>query len=129
MKNNMNLRSSLILIVFFAFNLLVTSCNKDRGVLYKRIKEGKTIELGVVIPEIGGKRNDTLSMALYPNARWFFMDLGLSQNKQNLNLVRKAIQDDVPVRAKVFEDNSSEIAEIYPASQTEIDQYRKSKVK
>lgn len=49
MKNNMNLRSSLILIVLLAFNLLV-------------------------------------------NARWFFMDLGLLQSKDNLNLIKKAIQ-------------------------------------
>ncbi|PYF77044.1 hypothetical protein [Pedobacter nutrimenti] len=95
----------------------------------KRIKEVAKIDIGIVLPEIRNRRNDTVDLALYPNARVFFIDLGLRDSDHYLDLIRRASQANMPVRAKVFEDNTSEVAEISTPSAQDMETYKKHWVK
>ncbi len=105
---------------------LLVSCNKMTRTLEKRTKNGPTIDFGAGLPEIMGTRNDTVSIALFPSAQYFFIDLGLKQSAQNIKLIKNAKRLNIPVRAKIYEDNRHEIAQIYPATPTDIEKYKKA---
>ena len=90
------------------FLLLVSSCTKQNGkAKEKRIKEGETIEIGLVFPEVRTAKNDTVMLALYPHARFFFIDRGLKNSDSYINLIKKANQADVPLRVRVYKDNQA----------------------
>ncbi|WP_348620722.1 hypothetical protein [Pedobacter lusitanus] len=95
----------------------------------KRVKNGPTIEIGAGAPEIMSVKNDTASIALFPRAQYFFIDLHLKRSEQNIRLIKQANRLGIPVRTKVFKDNVHEIAEIYPANDEEIKNYQKSKIR
>jgi hypothetical protein len=107
------------------FLLLLSSCAKQNGkAKEKRIKEGETIEIGLVFPEVRTAKNDTVMLALYPHARFFFIDRGLKNSDFYINLIKKANQADVPLRVRVFKDNQAEVAEMIPATSQEIEKFR-----
>lgn len=105
--------------------LFLENCSKPVGNTLKRVKEGNMVELGMVIPEIRAKHNDTLNLALYPHARVFFMDMRLKNSEGFIELIKKANKADLPVRVKVYESNQLEVAEITPATREDIKIYRK----
>ncbi|CAL1517407.1 hypothetical protein [Chitinophaga sp. MM2321] len=105
--------------------VLLGSCKKTHDKAQeKRVKEGATLEVGLVLPEIRTTQNDTVKLALYPHARFFFIDLGLKNSDGYIDLIKKANKADVPVRVKVYEDNQAEVAEIYTATKEDIERYR-----
>jgi hypothetical protein len=107
------------------FLLLVSSCTKQNGkAKEKRIKEGETIEIGLVFPEVRTAKNDTVMLALYPHARFFFIDRGLKNSDSYINLIKKANQADVPLRVRVYKDNQAEVAEMILATSQEIEKFR-----
>lgn len=119
-----------LIYTFSAVFLLLSACTKkNTNAKEKRIKNGPTLDLGAGLAEIVMTRNDTASVALFPRAQYFFIDLGLEGSEQNIQLIKEANRLNIPVRAKVFKDNVSEIAEIYPATKEEIEKHKKSKVK
>lgn len=112
-------------ILSIAAILLFASCKKH-GVKTKekRVKEGAMVEIGLVLPEIRTSENDTVKLALYPHARFFFIDLGLKNSDGYINLIKKAVKEDLPVRVKVYKDNQAEVAEIIPATSQDLEKYR-----
>ncbi|KQC00880.1 hypothetical protein [Pedobacter sp. Hv1] len=110
--------------------LIFSACTKKiTNTKEKRIKDGATIEIGAVLPEILSIKNDTASIVLAPRAQYFFIDLGLKGSAQNIKLIKEAKRLAIPVRATVFKDNGNEIAQIYPATEEEIKNYQKAKLK
>lgn len=113
---------SALSVVFLS---LFFSCAKQNGkAKEKRIKEGETIEIGLVFPEVRTAKNDTVMLALYPHARFFFIDLGLKSSDSYINLIKKANKADVPLRVRVYKDNQAEVAEMIPATSEEIEKFR-----
>jgi len=107
------------------FLLLLSSCTKHNGkAKEKRIKEGETIEIGLVFPEVRTTKNDTVMLALYPHARFFYIDLGLKNSDSYIDLIKKANKADVPVRVRVYKDNQAEVAEMIQATNQEIEKFR-----
>jgi hypothetical protein len=114
---------------FLSFCILLSACKTEKTeAKQKRTKDGPTVDMGMGIPGIGLKRNDTLGITLAPSARYFFIDLSLKVSDQNIKLINRANRLDIPVRARVFKNNENEIAEIYPATEKDIERYRKSKI-
>ncbi len=102
--------------------LLLASCHKQNAKVREKI--GDTVEVGLVFPEMRTTNNDTLKLALYPHARFFFLDLGLKNSDGYINLIKKANKADAPVRVRVYKENQAEVAEIIPATIQEIEKIR-----
>jgi hypothetical protein len=118
--------SSIVYSFCLAIMLIPPACTKQNNPdQNKKIKDAPTSELGTVFPEIREIKNDTAKLALYPYATFFIIDLGLKGSEQKLKMIREANKSDVPVKVKVFRDNRSEVAEIYPATKQDIDKYKK----
>lgn len=119
-----------LIYTFCAICLIFSACNhKITNVKETRVKDGETIEIGAVLPEIMFVKNDTASIALFPRAQYFFIDLGLKGSAQNIKLIKQAHRLAIPVRAKVFKDNGNEIAQIYSATEDDLKNYQKAKLK
>lgn len=115
--------------ILAAVCLLFTACSKQvASTQEKRIKEGPTVDFGAALPEIMGIRNDTANIALFPSAQVFFIDLGLKGSAANIKLIKQAKRLNIPVRAKLFKDNSHEIAEIYPATKADLEKYKEAMI-
>jgi len=117
-------------IIFFIFSILsvgfmmfFSSCSKQNE-KRKRVKEGDTIAAGLAFPEIRSTQNDTVKLALYPSASFFFIDLGLKNSDGYIKLIKEANKADVPVRVRVYKDNRAEVAEIIPATNQEVEKYQ-----
>lgn len=109
-----------------ALIILLNGCN-NKNEKVNGVKEGLTIEAGLVLPEIRTVKNDTMQLALYPSAQFFFIDLKLKNSGHYINLIRQANKSDLPVRVKVYQDNRNEVAEIYPPSKEDLAKYQKSR--
>nr|WP_157246977.1 hypothetical protein [Pedobacter panaciterrae] len=108
--------------------IMFSAACKKKNEAAKRIKEGTVVEIGAVLPEIRDTRNDTVMLALYPHARFFFIDLSLKNSDKYINLIKQANKKDIPLRVRVYEDNQSEVAELYPATAKDLENYNKSKI-
>lgn len=118
--------SSIVYSFCMATMLIPSACTKQNNPDHnKKSKDAPTSELGIVFPEIREIKNDTAKLALYPYATFFIIDLGLKGSEQKLKMIREANKSDVPVKVKVFQDNRSEVAEIYPATKQDIAKYKK----
>lgn len=82
---------------------------------------------GLFMPGSLHLKNDSVSMALYPSAALYYLDLRLKGSNQYYTLLKKAVQTNRPVRAWVFKENKSpiEVAKIEPASSEELEQWKK----
>lgn len=122
-----NLRSIGLMAIGAIF--LYSACTKKTAHQQeKRTKKSPIVEFGAGLPEIGQTKNDTVNVVLAPSAQYLFIDLGLKQSAKNIELIKSANKLDIPVRAKVFKDNPHEIAEIYAATTTDIEHYKKAKI-
>ena len=73
-------------------------------------------------------KNDSVSMALYPSAPMYYLDLRLRGSSGYYTLLKQAQQKNTPVRVWVFKENKSpiEVAKIEPTSKEELEQWNKS---
>lgn len=82
---------------------------------------------GLLMPGALHLKNDSVSMALYPSASMYYLDLRLRGSGAYYTLLKQAVQKKIPVRAWVFKENKSpvEVARIEPASKEELEQWSK----
>lgn len=118
-----NIKLSGILVI--GAIALFSSCNKYNGKGSREVvKDDRTEEIGLVFPEIRSQEGDTIKLALYPHAQFFFIDRELKGSEELIKLIKNANKEDVPVRVSVFEKNRAEVASIIPATKEEIKKIR-----
>ena len=105
--------------VLLAFVLLVLSnaCKKQETTVDAFPKTGATYELGSVLPDLRTVDKDTARIALYPHARWFYLDMKMKNSQKYLTMIQTAGKSGRQVKARIFKrpigTSGEEIAEIY----------------
>lgn len=102
-----------------AFVLLVftNACKKQENTVDAFPKTGDTYALGSVLPELRAVDKDTARIALYPHARWFYLDMKMKNSQKYLTMIQTAGKAGRQVKARIFKRpismSGEEIAEIY----------------
>lgn len=102
-----------------AFVVLVSAnaCKTHEEAIKALPKVGDTYELGSVSPEVRTIENDTARIALYPHARWFYLDMTIKGSQDYITLIQTAAKSGRQVKARIFKHpattSGEEIAEIY----------------
>jgi|GEM_PF-1853504 len=117
----------LSLIISF---VCLMACNKKNHPSKETLSKDDvpTQYQGLLMPGALQVKNDSVSMALYPSAPMYYLDLKLKGSNQYYTLLKQAAQKNIPVRAWVFKEDKSpiEVAKIEPASKEELEQWNKS---
>ncbi|HEX7754873.1 MAG TPA: hypothetical protein VF421_06010 [Niabella sp.] len=120
----------LVLAALLLSAVCYLSCNKQnnsaRGTLNK---DSVPMQYqGIMQPGSMQLKNDSVSMALYPSAPMYYLDLRLKGSSGYYTLLKQAQQKNTPVRVWVFKENKSpiEVAKIEPTSKEELEQWNKS---
>ncbi|GAB3782178.1 hypothetical protein GCM10028818_37500 [Spirosoma horti] len=106
-------------LVLVALVLLVFSnaCQEQENTVGTFPKAGDTYELGSVLPELRTIDKDTARIALYPYARWFYLDMKMKNSQKYLTMIQTAGKSGRQVKARIFKrpvsTGGEEIAEIY----------------
>ncbi|WP_420149769.1 hypothetical protein [Spirosoma sp.] len=106
-------RSLITLMPLLALN----ACQKHNEAVVTRSKTGETYELGTVLPELRTIQNDTARIALYPHARWFYLDMRMTGSQEYLALIQSAAKSGRQIKARIFKRPAGvygeEIAQVY----------------
>lgn len=110
--------------------ICLLACNKNQYPSRETITKDNvpTQYQGLLMPGSLHLKNDSVSMALYPSATLYYLDLRLKGSNQYYMLIKQATLTHTPVRAWVFLENKSpvEVAKIEPASKEELEQWKKA---
>lgn len=111
------------------FSVCLLSCNKNNNSAKETLTKDDvpTQYQGLMQPGSLQLKKDSVTLALYPSAPLYYLDLRLKGSSGYYTLLKQAAQTNTPVRAWVFKENKSpiEVAKIEPASKEEIEQWNK----
>lgn len=109
--------------------ICIQACNKKHHPTKETVIKDNvpTQYQGLLMPGSLHLKNDSVSMALYPSAALYYLDLRVKGSNQYYTLLKQAVKTNKPVRAWIFKENKSpvEVAKIEPASQEELEQWKK----
>lgn len=114
--------------IFILLGLIAAiSCSKKNKEEAVVMQDGKTYELGTVLPELRNTSNDTIFLALYPHARMFYLNRKLKNSALYLQIINDAVKAGKPVKARIFKRDfnggSEEVAAIYKPTAAELSEF------
>ncbi|WP_018630213.1 hypothetical protein [Niabella aurantiaca] len=124
------MKKAYLPVLVIAFCCTLMACNKKSHPSRETLTKNNvpTQYQGLLMPGALHLKNDSVSMALYPSASLYYLDLRLKGSGGYYVLLKQAEQTNTPVRAWVFKENKSpvEVAKIEPASKEEVEQWNKA---
>ncbi|MGJ7033137.1 hypothetical protein [Niabella hirudinis] len=123
------MKKETLFVIAIAFCALL-SCNKKSNATKETLTKDDvpTQYQGIMQPGSLQLKNDSVTMALYPSAPMYYLDLRLKGSSGYYALLKQATQKNIPVRIWVFKEDKSpiEVAKVEPVSDEELLQWKKA---